>query len=77
VTLAKTIEHAMWSALQRHAQSALGTIAQIVSASGPGQPVKIAGYFFIENLCKDIATAVEATHGAQTKKENAKLTNGE
>ena len=67
MTLAKTIEHALWAALQRHIQSAFGTVAQIVPASGPGQPVKIAGFFFIENVAREVAAAVEATHPTATK----------
>lgn len=71
MSLAKTIEHALWAALQRHARPMYGTASRVVPATGPGQPVLLSGYFYIENLCKDIATAVEATHGAQIKKEIA------
>lgn len=67
MTLAKTIEHALWAALQRHIQSAYGTVAQLAPATGPGQPVKISGFFFIENVCREVATAVEATHPTTTK----------
>jgi hypothetical protein len=63
MTLAQKIEHAPRSALQRHVQSALGTVAQIVPTSGPGQPVKIAGFFFLANVCRDVVAMVE-THRA-------------
>jgi hypothetical protein len=69
MTLAKTIEHALWAALQRHIQSAYGTVAQLAPATGPGQPVKISGFFFLENVCREVAQAVDATHGAQTKED--------
>jgi hypothetical protein len=66
MALALTIEHAMWAALQRHVQSMYGTVAKVVPATGPGQPVFLSGYFYVENLCKDIAAAVEATHPITT-----------
>jgi hypothetical protein len=59
MTLAKTIEHALWPALQTHVQSKYGTVAEVIPATGPGQPVCVRGYFFLENVCKDVATAVE------------------
>lgn len=55
MTLAKTIEAALWAALERHVQSAYGTVAQVVPASGPGAPVKVSGFFFIENVCREVA----------------------
>jgi hypothetical protein len=58
MSLAKTIEQALWAALQRHAQSQHGTIAQVVPAVGPGQPVKVSGFFYVENVCKDVADAL-------------------
>jgi hypothetical protein len=55
VTLAKTIEVALWGALERHVQSAYGTVAQVIPANALGQPVKVSGFFFIENVCREVA----------------------
>jgi hypothetical protein len=71
MTLAKTIEHALRSALQTHARPMYGTASRVAPATGPGQPVLLSGYFYIESLCRDVAAAVEVTHGAQITKEIA------
>lgn len=70
MTLAKTIEHALWAALQRHIQSAYGTVAQLAPATGPGQPVKISGFFFIENVCNEVAATVEKHLAAAATETN-------
>jgi len=68
--LEKTIERALWDALTRHAQSAYGTVAMLGAASGPGQPAKVAGFFYLDNVARDIAAAIGVNAPTKTAMGN-------
>lgn len=56
MTLEQTIEQALRTSLANRAQSQFGTIALVEA----GNPARVNGYFYLTDVARDIAAAVQA-----------------
>lgn len=62
--LQQTIETALRTALERHAQSQYGVVANVQQS---GQLTRVNGYFFLGSVAADLATAVQAQLSAASQ----------